>query len=58
MPYSASHGAKRRRTFTFTVAGENHHDAASFLRGGNSGIHLFFNTLLALLVAFFRHAFS
>ncbi|MNT63353.1 hypothetical protein D3C72_2011620 [compost metagenome] len=55
MADSAGGGAKGCRGFAFSVAGKDNNNAAFFLRGGDSGIDLFFQTLLALLMAFFTH---
>ena len=52
-------GAGRRTEggsgFAFAVAGEDDNNSALILRGGNTGIDLLFQALLALLMTFITH---
>ncbi|MNY69258.1 hypothetical protein D3C86_2071650 [compost metagenome] len=58
MPNSAGDGAESSSGFAFAIAGKYQQQTTGFLCGGDSGIDLFFQPLLALLVAIFSHIIS
>ncbi|MNY49544.1 hypothetical protein D3C86_1849780 [compost metagenome] len=55
VPNGAGGGPKSRRRFPFSISGKHNDDTALVLGCSDAGVNLFFQSLLALLMAIFTH---